>query len=113
MAKVLVTTANLRCGAAPPHQPLTMSSSAILTVRGARVLLASDYRNATLDCKVPVEAGGPCKQLLSFTAGLSTVLKVNGTAVVLATAAAPTDASAANGGKFTVVDPGQAILDAK
>ncbi|WP_433634297.1 hypothetical protein [Nocardia sp. CA-120079] len=113
MAKVLVTSAQLSCGPMPPHNVLTMNSSAILTVRGVAVLLAPGYRDAQLTCAIPPEGGGPCTKLLAFSAGVSTVLKVGGQPVVLETAAASTDATATNGGKFTVITPGQTILDAK
>ncbi|WP_378729861.1 hypothetical protein [Nocardia brasiliensis] len=109
MAKVLVTNSQLTC----THAPLIVRSSAALTVNGNPVLLVTDFPAATFACTTVTPAGGPCKKLLPFTAGVSTVLKVGGQPVVLATAAALTDASAANAGKFTVVDAAQTILDAK
>lgn len=109
MAKVLVTSSTLTCG----HAPLTVSSSAVLKVNGSPVLVVGDFAAAKLTCTTVTSAGGPCKQLLAFTAGVSTVLKVGGQAVVLASAAALTDASAANGGTFTVGAAGQTILDSK
>lgn len=109
MAKVLTTASQLTC----KHLPITVSSSAVLKVGGNPVLLKADFDSATFKCTTVTAAGGPCKKLAPFTAGISTVLKVGGKPVVLADAKALTDATAANGGEFTVVDPGQTILDAK
>ncbi|ATL67470.1 hypothetical protein [Nocardia terpenica] len=112
MAKVLVASARLSCGPVPPHGPITVTATAALTVDGNPVLVVADFARAVLACGVQPPSK-PCTKLLPFTAGVSTVLTVGGQPVVLASAVAQTDATAANGGAFTVTAPGQTILDSK
>lgn len=112
MANVLVTSALLSCGPVPPHGPITVTSTAALTVNGNPVLVKADFERAVLKCGVQPPSK-QCTKLLPFTAGVSTVLKVGGQPVVLASARADTDATATNSGAFTVMSPGQTILDSK
>ncbi|MFI6166355.1 hypothetical protein ACIBCN_06160 [Nocardia sp. NPDC051052] len=109
MSIALTTSSVLTCG----HASIKVRSSSVLKVNGSPVLLQSDFTSAVFQCTTTTPTGGPCKKLAPFTAGVSKVLTVGGEAVVLADAEALTDASAANGGKFTVVDAAQTILDAK
>lgn len=109
MAIALTTSSVLTCG----HSPIKVSSNSVLKVNGSPVLLQTDFTSAVFQCTTTTATGGPCKKCAPFTAGVSTVLKVGGESVVLTDAKALTDASAANGGKFTVVDAAQTILDAK
>ncbi|RDI68164.1 hypothetical protein [Nocardia pseudobrasiliensis] len=106
MAQVLVVGAVMTCS----HAPIHVTGSTVLKVAGQPVLVESDFTTAVFDCAAP--SPGPCKKLGPITAGLSTVLRVGGKAVVLSSAVAVTLGSGTSG-KLTVTDPGQTILDAK
>ncbi|MFI6041865.1 hypothetical protein ACIA8C_09535 [Nocardia sp. NPDC051321] len=104
MAQVLTTDAVLNCG----HGKIAVSSSAALHVSGNPVLLQGDFATAKFACANSTPPG-PCNAFAAFTAGVSTVLKVNGQPVMLASA----KALIAPKGDLVVTSPGQTILDAK
>ena len=96
MARVLVESSKVTCGAAPPHQgALSMTGTSRLVVEGRKVLTTESVTNATVSatspCTNPGNAGGPCTKVLTISKGASTLLKVDGVAVVFDALQAGTD----------------------
>ena len=96
MAKVLVEGSKVTCGTVAPHQgTLSMKGVSRLVLNDRKVLTTESVAQATLSpdapCTNPGNAGGPCTELLPISNGASTLLKVDGVAVVLQTLAAQTD----------------------
>ena len=101
MAKVLLESSKVTCGAASPHLgSIGMTGAASLRVDGSRVLTtASVLGPATTTpfpgCSNPGNAGGPCSTIASMTSGAATCLKVDGEFVALDSLKATTDRASA------------------
>ena len=96
MSKVLVEGSRVTCGAAAPHQgALSMTGASRLVVDDSKVLTTESVTNAKLSttapCTNPGNVGGPCTKVLTISEGSSTLLKVDGVAVMTELLKAKTD----------------------
>jgi hypothetical protein len=109
MPKVLSATATVKC--VHPGDVELVASTSRLTVDGDAVLVAGDLDGATISgCKLPASTStSPCATTVATTTPPSTLLTVDGTPVLLETAAGTT--TSVPPGAFTVQAAGQTRLD--
>jgi hypothetical protein len=101
MAKVLLESSKVTCGATPPHQgSIGMTGAARLVVGGNKVLTTASVRGPATKtpfpgCTNPGDSTAPCTKIDSMSGGTSTRLKVDGEFVVLDSLEAKTDQKSA------------------
>lgn len=109
MANVLTQTSTLTCA----HQGnvTAMATQSVLKVNGQSVLV-TQVQGAIAGCiqVPPPPSNKPCTSVTSQVGGTSTVLKVNGSPVLLDTSSGLTDGSPTN--TWSVQTAGQSLLNA-
>jgi hypothetical protein len=112
MAKVLTAAATVVCSHADSGTVKVGDGQAALKVDGKGVLVKDDVVGKTISgCNVTTtNTTSPCQNAGLLSAGEATKLKVNGKAVLLATATGVTDSKPP--GTWKVQKAGQAKLDA-
>jgi hypothetical protein len=118
MSKVITVDSDARCnhaaGEASSANVTLLAGQDVLKIDGALVvaqsLATAIISSASCKNKPPPNSNVPCAASTAQTAGESTVLKVNGTAVVLETATGTTGSTPP--GTWAVKDAAQTVLNA-
>lgn len=114
MSKVITTSSDARCSHTSSANVTLVAGQDVLKIDGvfvvAQSLATAAITSASCQNKPPPQSNIPCAASTAQSGGESTVLKVNGTAVVLETATGKTGSTPP--GTWTVQDAAQTVLNA-